>query len=644
MRSDELALLCGVTPQAVRAKTKEASSVGALYVEFGGVRYGFRLVRGESEGGAEAPLPKKRGRSRYEYEAFEAEKTVELALERKEVSLKDEQKEELDIRLRIVHSFFEWQRKKRGTVGAFVEWVVLEFNIHYTQKIHFDRMRAYKERGAFALLDKRGREKKRSYALDEEQKKFLVSMFRAFGAGQTNFKQIWEELHRWEADRRGFKFTDWKLNRVANVCDYGVVKRFIENYYEKRVMEYTLIVHGEDANKSYNQVAYGSRREQWTRKNQCWEVDSSPADVIIYEDGRQMRPDILAVRDAYSGRCVAMLAEKSNTLSIIRLLWRAIDAFGMPEFIKGDNGRDYTSKQFQGLLEHLGIRYDAAMAYSGDQKGVVERGFRTVQHSSMKVLAGFIGHNVSHRQKIEQQTAKKDRKAKDMYGGNLMTQTPSDELLSFEDFDARLQEAVLLWDMDKKRRSGLSPLELWNACCESVKKISYESFLIYAGGYSKRNVAKDGIHFEGRRFVSSFLPRWHGQDVFVSENIDNVAEIFVFDERGKFLGICDDTKVKPMSKEELLRLKKEQNREIAGLRKEIKGSKVSMRTRTSAKADLARAKEAFEQELQSVSEVVISDVVLEREVKGSRLKNSVRRVMPTLANEELDPFLQYGVG
>lgn len=632
MDSDELAGLCGVTPRQVQAKTKEAARKGALYVEFGGVRYGFALVRSG------------RGRSRYEYEEFVLERAIELPPERKEMQLDSKQKEKLEMKLRIIHAYSDWKRLKKGSVKEFVAWVCEDFDTHYTPKMHFDWQREYKKSGAYALVDKRGRKAGEVMALDTEQKQFLVSMFRAFGAGEMNFKQLWEELHHEWGRRKGFDFSGWKLGRVRNLCDYGVVKRFIENYYKNRVIEYTMITKGEDANKSYNQPAMGNRREQWVRKNQCWEIDSTPADVIIYHEDRQMRPDILAIRDAYSGRCVAMLAEKSNALSIIRLLWKAISEFGMPEFIKGDNGRDYVSKQFQGLLEHLGIRYDRAIAFAGDEKGVVERGFRTVQHSYMRVLAGFIGHNIGHRQKIEQQTAKKNRKAKDMYGGNAMTQTPSDQLLSWEDFEARLQEAVLLWEMDKKRRSGKSPLELWNLCAEPLRKISYESFLIYAGGYTKRSVQKDGIHFENRRYIASFLPKYHKQDVYVSENIDNIAEVFVFDEHGAFIGVCEDSQVSSMTKEDFVKVKKEFSKEVSGIRKEMESTKVSMRTRSSAKVDLARAKEVFAEELKPVGEVVVQDVKLERDVKASRTTNNMKRVMPKVKDEDIDPFLAYGVG
>lgn len=53
-----------------------------------------------------------------------------------------------------------------------------------------------------------------------------------------------------------------------------------------------------------------------------------------------------------------------------------MEILGKPECIKGDNGADYVSEQFQRLLEGLNINYDAARAYHGRDKAYVERHFK----------------------------------------------------------------------------------------------------------------------------------------------------------------------------------------------------------------------------------------------------------------------------
>ena len=263
-----------------------------------------------------------------------------------------------------------WKANRRGTVDEFRAYIEKHFDMKYTYRMHNTWVNAYKEHGARGLIDTRGNKRGESLKLNEHQKRFLIMQFRAFGAGEMNYMHLWEELHKNEMRVNGFDFYGWIDKKVESLCHRDTVKRFIDNYYKDKVVEWTLITKGEDMNKSYNQPAIGKRAETFTSKNECWEIDSTPADVIIFHEGKQIRPDILAIKDSYSGRCVAHLAVNSNKLAIIRLLWKAISTLGKPKFIKGDNGKDYLSKQFQRLLDNLEIKYDAAIAYSGDQKGM----------------------------------------------------------------------------------------------------------------------------------------------------------------------------------------------------------------------------------------------------------------------------------
>ncbi len=587
MNGKELARNYKVTQQHIRALTKQSANQNKPYIEINNDRYSYELKKTG------------RGRPAYFYTKYQSDcikKSIKEA--NLNVVLKDKQKKKLDLKLEIMSEFEVWKQFDKGSVKEFIAYINKTYDVSYTYRKHNLWEKSYKSAGARALVDKRGRQKGDT-KLSSEQQRFLIRNFRAFGAGEVNYTQLWEDLHRYEQDMRGFDFEAWKQNRVKNLCDRGVVQRFISSYYEKRVIEFALVTKGEDMNKSLNQPAMGKRASTYRAKNQCWEIDSTPADVIIFHEGNQIRPDILAIKDCYSGRCVANLAIKSNTLAIIRLLWKAIETLGVPKMIKGDNGRDYVSSQFQNLCKNLGIKYIKATAYDGSEKGMIERGFRTLQHSYMRVLVGFIGHNVSHRQKIEQQTAKKHRKAKDEFGNMVKTQTPSSELLSWDEFDDKLQEAIFLWEVDKKRRRGESPIELWNSCPKKKVTMDYENFLIYAGGVEKRTVQKEGINFDGRKYISPFIGKLRGQKVYVSENIDNISEIFVFDDKGNYLGKCIDASISPMSKEDFIKAKKDFVKKTANIQKLIKDDKISARSKANIKVDYQKAKDMHKSSLKS---------------------------------------------
>lgn len=171
---------------------------------------------------------------------------------------------------------------------------------------------------------------------------------------------------------------------------------------------------GLDRAKSKFLPAQGNQRELYDMKNMCWQIDSSPADIIVRDDEtlEPFRPHILSVVDVFSGMGVATLVSKSNSLSLTRLLWKAIDKFGKPDMIKGDNGKDYLSKDFQSLLDGLNITYDAAIAYAGEQKALVERRFGTLQHAGISKMHGHIGNSLAKREMIEQKLLRKKEKLK----------------------------------------------------------------------------------------------------------------------------------------------------------------------------------------------------------------------------------------
>ena len=94
-----------------------------------------------------------------------------------------------------------------------------------------------------------------------------------------------------------------------------------------------------------------------------------------------VRLTAIAVIDMGSRARVWGLFDSANSYANVRLLKKAIETLGKPMVIRGDNGADFVSAHFQGVLGHLGIAYYATRVGKGRDKGAIERGFRSVQHS-----------------------------------------------------------------------------------------------------------------------------------------------------------------------------------------------------------------------------------------------------------------------
>ncbi|WP_297893816.1 DDE-type integrase/transposase/recombinase [uncultured Campylobacter sp.] len=493
----------------------------------------------------------------------------------------------------------EWEEAKKSNVPSkkFCEsFGVSEANL-------FRWQRAYKAGGAVALVDNRGKHRKSESKLEPWMSEFVLDKFRAYGAGGLNVAQLWRDLHKEYFSRRGEpqNYPKFLCGTIKPLFDAGVVKRYLDNYYADPAnrLEYVMITKGEDKAKSYMQPAMGDQGEIITRRNQCWQIDSSPLDVMVRdgEKGEAIRANVLSIVDVYSGRCVASIERKSNALGLIRLMWKALSKFGKPDFIKGDNGKDYLSDQFQHLLNGLGIDYDRAIAYSGDEKGFVERHFGTLQHGGISQTPGYIGFNLAMREAVEQRTPKKERHAKDENG--LPKKTNLKYLLTLQQVRDRFETEVLSWDLMSVGRKRNSPINRWNADDTPLKGVRLDEFMLHAGGLVSRVVSKKGINYEAMQFVSQFLPSV-GTEVFISENIDDVSSVFVFDRDGNFICEARDKNICPMSAEMYKMVKKVFKDEMKAIRSVIKRAEFSEFTRLNVDYDLevmlAAHKEALKPE------------------------------------------------
>lgn len=538
-------------------------------------------------------------------------KTENLSMEY--AVLDDGEKEEINEKIRVLKEYEE--AKKHGvSCKKFCE------DSGESQANLFRWQKAYKEKGAAALIDKRGKHRKNASVLEEWMMEFILTKFRAYGAGGLNISQVWRDLHKEHFYRSGEakNFPKFISGDIKPLFDAGVIKRYLDSYYtdSSKRLEYVMITKGEDKAKSYQQPAMGDQGEMITRRNQCWQIDSSPLDVMVRdgEKGEAIRANILSFVDVYSGRCVASIERESNALGLIRLMWKALNTLGKPDYIKGDNGKDYLSKQFQYLLNGLNIDYDRAIAYSGDEKGFVERHFGTLQHAGISQTPGYLGFNLAMREAIEQRTLKKDRHAKDENG--LPKKTNLKYLLTLDQARARFETEVLTWDLMGIKRN--SPIKRWNADTTPLKGVRKEEFMLHAGGLEPRVVGKKGISYEALIFVSAFLPPV-GTQVLVSENIDDVSSIFVFDLEGNFICEAKDKNICPMSAETYKMVKKVFKENMKTIRAVIKRAEFSEFTRMNVNYDLEVMLEAHKEALKP------ENFKYEDEDKIETLKETIKR-------------------
>ena len=131
--------------------------------------------------------------------------------------------------------------------------------------------------------------------------------------------------------------------------------------------------------------------------NALWEVDATTSDVLL-SDGQ--RHTILGIIDVWSRRMLLHVTRTSPSTAVCTALRRAILAWGVPDAVRCDNGKEFISHHARTALTDLGIEQKTAPPFQPERKPFIERALGTFSHDLLELLPGFCGHDVSDRQAI----------------------------------------------------------------------------------------------------------------------------------------------------------------------------------------------------------------------------------------------------
>lgn len=311
-------------------------------------------------------------------------------------------------------------------------------------------------------------------------------------------------------------------------------QRFITEFKTKN-RTVLLAATNPDKFKSHIRLAGSDAYAGVTRLNELWEIDASPADVLL-TDGRY---SVYVIIDVFSRRMLTHVSRTARTEASLALLRKAILAWGVPEILRTDNGSDFTSHAFKRAVNALAIEHDVTAPFSPEQKGIVERSIKTLQHSWISLQPGFIGHDVADRKQIENRKAFAARLGE------------TDDRA----FCVELTHDVFQHDLDRycseiyahRQHAGLgtTPFLKAQSAIGAIRTITNIRALdlllspIPGGGW--RVATKTGIRIDGGNYISGALQP--GQRVFCRQDTEDMGRLYVFeDEHGAFLceAICPE--------------------------------------------------------------------------------------------------------
>jgi len=513
----ELAQELGISERAIRKKAKHAlKTSGVLKLE--GISY--RVVLKNS--------PEARGKV-YLFKPLE-EKPMEIKVEHKDkewLKAPKNKRKEAMLKAEIVKL---WQsRPKDQSFAKFVEELPGRFKTLKFSESSFFRWlrvvrRAQKEGlpPAYALLDTRGGEqgtKKLTPAMQEEIVKMILE----------------------NPDRKIVRIYEYLKRDFEDIPSYVTVERFIKSWKSKNFLVYEFAKNPDKAVSKYR-PAGGKMDEGVTYKNQLWELDATPADIVCADGKRYI---LSAAIDVFSRRAVVVLEERADFTTLGRLFKKAIKKLGIPDEVKTDNGKDYTSNNFDLMCQRLKINHILVPPYSGYYKPFVERFFRTLAHELFEELPGYIGHNVAQREAIVNQKsfqkrleaierwreryksgdelAKRFALKKENRGIDIELPLTKEELQSWIDRWIEVYE--------NRRHSSLktTPLKKWQSCPMPARRVSDERILDILTGFSvTRKVRKKGIRWFDIDYWSEKLWDKVGESVYVLSD-DDLGKIYVYD-------------------------------------------------------------------------------------------------------------------
>jgi len=311
------------------------------------------------------------------------------------------------------------------------------------------------------------------------------------------------------------------------------IRRWMAEWRRDNASQYERLVNP-DRWRNTRMPAFGNASESVMGLNELWEMDSTPADVILADGTRHA---IIGVIDVWSRRMRLLVSRTSRGTAIATLTRRTLMDWGVPEAVKTDNGADYTSVYLNRVFVGMGIRQDLCPPFQPWRKPHIERAFHTLSHGIVELLPGYVGHDVAERQAL---------RARKSFADRLMRRGATVEVgLSQEELQSVFDEwCELHYGRNVHSALRKSPVEQAAAWDGPVRRIAdaraLDVLLQEAPGGGTRLVQKKGLKVDGSYYIHAELTEHVGDVVHVRYDEFDLGRLYVFTGGGAFICIAED--------------------------------------------------------------------------------------------------------
>lgn len=304
-------------------------------------------------------------------------------------------------------------------------------------------------------------------------------------------------LARAEAERSGITPPSYSTVRsIAQSLDPALV---------------TLALEGPASYRDKHELVFRRRAEH---PNATWQADHTELDILIRgASGKPERPWLTVILDDYSRAIcgytvfVGSPSAIETALALRQAIWRKNDPAwamcGLPDVLHVDHGSDFTSHHLEYTTVALKIRLVYSTVGRPQGRGKIERFFGTV---NTELLTRLPGHLAPGSRSPEPQ-------------------------LTLADLDRAIGEFVMTYNERPHRELGMSPKNVWTGegwlprMPDSLEQL--DGLLLAVP--KNRIVQRDGIHFQGQRYLAPTLAPFVGRSVTIRYDPRDLSEIRVYD-------------------------------------------------------------------------------------------------------------------
>lgn len=320
---------------------------------------------------------------------------------------------------------------------------------------------------------------------------------------------------------------------------YGLVRR----------LDPGLVALAHDGPKTYRERFDLVHRREADGPNAIWQADHTQLDVWIRDErDRPAKPWLTVILDDYSravaGYRVGMAGPSAlqTALALRDAIGRKADPHwhvcGIPSTFYTDHGSDFTSKHLEQVAADLTMVLVFSTVGQPRGRGRIERFFATVNQLFLCTLPGYAPPGFP----------------------------PVEPGLTLAQLDERLHRFVVEeYHHRVHGETGMAPQARWEASgfLPRLPESAEQLDLLLLTVPTVRRVHRDGIHFQGLRYLDLTLAAYVGEWVTIRYDPRDLAEIRVFTEAG-FLcrAICPELAGAEIGLKDLVRARDARRRDL----------------------------------------------------------------------------------